>query len=192
MSDRKQRGLTQKLYLVESLPKSISFSRTYLVMGSSGNVYTVIITNIPTCTCPDYKKRHQLCKHIYFILHRIMKVVENDDKLKYTNKELNELFKNIPSTFSQNIIVSENIKNKYHRLINKEEVDKRDTDDLCPICLDDLDNNEELDSCKYSCGKYVHKKCFEITVNARGGESKCIFCKESWNKQVGGEYINLN
>ena len=75
---RKQRGITQKLFLIETLKKKDEKSREYVIMGSTGNVYNVNITNDPTCTCPDYTNHANRCKHIFFVLVRIMKVIDPD------------------------------------------------------------------------------------------------------------------
>lgn len=37
----------------------------------SGKSYTVHLSPVPSCTCPDYEARKQLCKHIYAVLHFI-------------------------------------------------------------------------------------------------------------------------
>lgn len=56
MEDRKQRALTQRLFLIEA--KNIEkHSITYLVSGSTGNIYDVTIKQTPTCSCPDHKTR---------------------------------------------------------------------------------------------------------------------------------------
>jgi len=50
--DRIERALNQRLYLL-AITKSSNpaISREYKVLGQTANVYTVIITHIPTCTC---------------------------------------------------------------------------------------------------------------------------------------------
>ncbi len=59
MSTRIERCFTDNLYLVESIPPNLNEEkkRVYLIMGSTGNVYSVVITNKPTCTCQDFKQR---------------------------------------------------------------------------------------------------------------------------------------
>ena len=50
--DRIQRALSQRLYLVASNKSSNpAISRHYQVLGHTGNVYTVIICHLPSCTC---------------------------------------------------------------------------------------------------------------------------------------------
>ena len=49
---RVQRALHQRLYLLETIKASNgSFQREYKVLGQTGNVYSVIISHLPSCTC---------------------------------------------------------------------------------------------------------------------------------------------
>ena len=190
MTDRKDRGKTQQLFLIESLPAE-GRTRGYVIMGSTGNVYTVTIQSKPECTCPDYRTRYNRCKHIYFVLIRIMKT-KNEDQTVYSNSDLDTMFNNIPDV-TKNLIVNDNIKNKYDKANNKEykEKEQQNTDDLCPICLDDLTNGEELDHCKFSCGRAVHTVCCGMWT--KKNERKCVFCSAGWDLTVKteGEYINV-
>ena len=73
--DRIERALHQRLYLLEITKSSNeSISREYKVLGQTANVYTVIITHIPSCTCKfrsicnENKKktsRSGLCQRIF-------------------------------------------------------------------------------------------------------------------------------
>lgn len=50
--DRIERALNQRLYLLTITNSSnSSIYREYKVLGQTANVYTVIITHIPSCTC---------------------------------------------------------------------------------------------------------------------------------------------
>ena len=79
------------------------------------------------------------------------------------------------------------MKNIYNntKLKMNESSKKCKVDDMCPICLDDLDNGEELEYCKYSCGKAIHKMCFQMWFHKNS--IKCLFCGANFNKT----YINL-
>ncbi|QKF93927.1 zinc finger SWIM-type protein [Fadolivirus algeromassiliense] len=193
-SMRKQRGTTQNLYLIEILDSTELYQRSYSVMGSTGNVYTVTIKTTPECTCPDYTTRGNRCKHIYFILMRVMKCM-NVDENSYTNQQILDMFTNIPK-ITQNLTLDPSKKKIYDKLKNdnklgttsKSEVNQKDTDDLCPICLDDLTNGEELDYCKFSCGKPIHKLCYSMWTKKQ--PANCVFCKASWNNKE-TKYVNL-
>lgn len=196
-ANRKLRGTTQNLFLVETILSQKEYEREYVIMGFTGNVYNVLITNSPTCTCPDFTTRGRRCKHIYFVLIKIMKVdSDNEDQEEYDSDELLEMFSNIPN-ITNNLVVDDHKKQTYKKLVKnnktkKVEVDQRETDDLCPICLDDLENGEDLDYCKYSCGKPVHKVCYGMWIKTKA-TNNCIYCRASWtgmDKET--KYVNLN
>ena len=208
MSTRIERCFTDNLYLVESIPPNLNEEkkRVYLIMGSTGNVYSVVITNKPTCTCPDFRQRKKRCKHIYFVLIRIMKV-ENPIIKKFTNDNLDEMFNIIP-LITNNLIVDKSKRDKFHEITNniksnnsKEINSKTDNkvkqrlndNDICPICLDSLNNGKELDYCKYSCGLTLHKKCFQMWEKRNKGI--CVFCRANWyknkKKNKPNLYVNL-
>lgn len=187
--DRKQRSKVQKLYLIESLPTTTADSKQYVVMGSTGNVYTVTIEPSPKCTCPDYKQRKNRCKHIYFILFRLFKLDDNKaDKSKFNKDELLLMFLNTPP-ITENLIIDYNKKEKYEKLKSgKTSVANRATDDDCPICMEELENGSELVFCKYSCGNAVHKICFDMWSIKK---STCVYCRANWYQEE-SEYININ
>lgn len=191
---RKQRGLKQKLFLIEAVETVEKLTKIYKVMGSTGNIYTVTIKEKPECTCPDYTTRYKRCKHIYFILTRIMKVDDPDSEI-YSKKELKEMFLNIPEV-ANGLFVEKHLKDKYQHLIDelkngKTEHDPKGTDDVCPICMDDLLNGEEFIHCKFSCGRCVHATCF--TMWSKVKSDKCIYCTQPFYGKniVDGEYTNL-
>ncbi|CAF3415559.1 unnamed protein product [Rotaria sp. Silwood1] len=108
--DRIERALNQRLYLL-AITKSSNESiyREYKVLGQTANVYTVIITHIPSCTCPDYAKGN-LCKHIIFVLHRVLKVNRNSPLLyqqALLTNELNEIFTKADSQYNDSHILAE-------------------------------------------------------------------------------------
>lgn len=186
---RKDRGKKQNIFLIEMIKGQNE--QTFMVMGTTGNVYTVVIKEEPECTCPDFETRGNRCKHIYFILIRVMHVTPaNEDKSSYSATSLKKMFDSMPTVL--NNIVAGDAKDKYIKLQQSDGkmVEKKPSDDACPICLDDLENGEELDYCKYSCGKQIHTLCFSMWQKKNSGD--CVFCRHSWTAapQVDG-YLNL-
>ncbi len=63
--------------------------------------------------------------------------------------------------------------------------------------MDELQTEEELDYCKYGCGKSIHKNCFVMWTKKNLGN--CVYCRTDWiikeNKTKGkngyGNYINI-
>ncbi len=50
-------------------------THTYGITGSTGdNIYTVRIGTVPSCTCPDFELNRYRCKHIYYVLVRLLHV----------------------------------------------------------------------------------------------------------------------
>ena len=159
MSSRRiERCYTDNIYLIESLPPDSEdeTKRIFVIMGHSGNVYNVTISTYPHCTCPDFYLRGNRCKHIYFVLMRIMNIDNYTDR-SYTDEELIEMFSNIPPVARELMYKGSAIPNE-----GKEVEQRFEEGDICPICLDPLENGKDLDFCRYSCGKTIHSKCFSI------------------------------
>ena len=175
MATRIERCYTDNIYLIESLPADDPYERVYVIMGHSGNVYNVTINNRPNCTCPDYIQRGNRCKHIYFVLMRIMNI-DNYTERTYTDEELEEMFLNIPP-------VAKNLMYEGEKPKEEKEVEQKfEKGDICPICLDPLENGKDLDFCRYSCGKTIHSKCFSMWEKSRG--SICVFCRAQWYSNI--------
>ena len=182
---RKHRGKQQKLYFIDS-NNIDDYRKEFNVMGSTGNVYTVSISNETSCTCPDYKQRHARCKHVFFILLRIMNVNENDvDQNKYSNAEIKDMFDNMPGIIEE-LKIGNTLKNKYNQKTPKNtKVKLLGMDDLCPICLEDMNNGEEYDYCQYYCGRAVHINCFDMCKGQNG--NNCVFCRNPFNQKQNNE-----
>lgn len=196
--NRKLRGLIQKLYLVETLPATVPEELSYQIMGSTGNVYTVTISTNPSCTCPDYQTRHNRCKHIYFVLLRIMQVPDKDTNIiTYTKQEVITMFSKIPQVTNY-LCVDEKTRDMYIKLKLKQDgsgkTAQKDLDDVCPVCLDDLTNGFKLEYCKYGCGKNIHAECYSMMNKKKDKcDMICVFCRASWHEDptAKDKYINL-
>ena len=171
-SQRIERCYTDNIYLIESLPSEDEYERRYLIMGNSGNTYKVTIAKKPNCTCPDYRTRRNRCKHIFFVLIRIMNINNFTDR-QFSEEELVDMFSNIPD-IPQNLIY-QGERPEEPKAVNQ----KFDKGDVCPICLDPLENGKDLDYCRFSCGKTIHSKCFSMWERTKG--SICVFCRADWH-----------
>jgi len=115
--------------------------------------------------------------------------VTDPDKINYNDDELLIMFNNIPEIVSS-LFVNNDIKDKYLG-IKKPQISMKD-DDVCPICLDDIYNGQDIDYCKSQCGKCVHKDCFLMWSKDKH-PSSCVMCKAVWHTQKNSDnkYINL-
>ncbi|EOD27186.1 hypothetical protein EMIHUDRAFT_450192 [Emiliania huxleyi CCMP1516] len=69
-----ERALSERLYLVERRDASSSspsglvrLRHDFVVLGSTGNVYTASVSQLPSCSCVDFRERSTICKHLLFI-----------------------------------------------------------------------------------------------------------------------------
>ncbi|CAI5946304.1 unnamed protein product [Closterium sp. NIES-64] len=84
-------------------------SCNFHVLGATGNVYTVTISQQPSCTCPDYGNGN-LCKHVLFVLLRVLHVDEEDPRVwqrSLLSTELNELLDRIDALERRTLAVAE-------------------------------------------------------------------------------------
>jgi hypothetical protein len=193
MSSRRERGLNQNLFLVETKPVNDQYTREYAIMGTTGNVYNVTISETTKCTCPDYLTRFNTCKHIYFVLLKVMKT-SGRGRQNYTKSALLKMFENIPSITSR-LIVNQELKNFYKQATGESQMEEtegivkqQEINDICPICLEDLTDGNQIDYCKYSCGKNIHTNCFNMW--GIKNDRICPFCRNNWEKNPKENYIS--
>jgi len=146
------------------------------IVGSTGNIYKVIIGQLPSCTCPDHQKGNE-CKHKVYAMHTVLKAPENlVYQLAYLSSELREIFKGappIPTDTSDS---------------NETEGNRKPIEGECPICFQEYEPEyNELVWCKAACGQNMHKSCFDQWMAAqRGLTVRCVFCRTPWEVDHGG------
>lgn len=206
---RLERAFTHRLYLVDRLPqKEDSLEREYAVMGSGGNVYKVVIGKDPRCECADYGKRGgNPCKHIFFILHRVLKVSRENPSLwqkRLITKEVESVFGNAPSVNMDGTILADSaVTEKYAQIRQSQEEEnaeegRRPLTDACAICMEDFNaqSTEATVWCK-NCKNNLHRDCMSKWLSARtGGNATCPFCRGPWDEggrtaDEEGKYTNL-
>ena len=181
---RVERALSQRLYMIERVDGS-----NYLVQGSSDSCYVVSLdqnndTNEWSCECPDNEIRGYICKHMIFIMVRVLRLSVNDLARKLDCDDL----------FALQQLILRHRSNSLHpdtllqrdRPINtrnenvREEVTRREINSECPICYEEMKNSERIVWCKYSCGNNVHKGCFDRWARTRGRNLTCVWCRAKW------------
>lgn len=200
---RLERAKTQKLFLVrkgeivrdegDDYPSSCEF----VVLGSTGNVYTVTIRRLPKCTCPDHAKGNTLCKHVLFVLLKVMAVPKNSPlvyQAAWIGSELQQLFGYMERRFRQvsgcNIMANAAVQKAFAKLENGEKVDDDDDDatprravgedDDCPICFDPLQGGGDTTFCRSQCGANFHTACIRKWLQQHRTEPTCPMCRQEW------------
>jgi Ring finger domain len=155
MDARKDRALTQRLYLLSS-NKISEESWTYEVEGSTGNHYNVSFEyDKVRCTCFDFCTRHRNCKHIYFI---VGKVLGKMDLLEILDSNPNfDVFKSRISFESRNFF-------------------SEDNGGTCSICFEDYVKGDKLTKCRV-CKQCFHNQCIKVWLKHK---SSCPLCRGNW------------
>lgn len=220
MQERLSRAFVHRLFLVGvETPSSAAAdggdeARVYSVLGSTANVYTVTIRERPSCTCPDHIKRGDPCKHILFVMHRVLKVERTDPCLWQTSllpSELARIFGAAPRNGEGGgLLASPAVRASYTATMGEEpatatEPDAAGTiggvaaadgrrplsdDDDCPICCEEMGAGDPgaTDWCR-SCKNNVHTQCIGkwLGVKAAAGEpATCPMCRAGWHTGGGG------
>jgi uncharacterized Zn finger protein len=61
--------------MIERVQDTNALRETFKVLGSTGNVYTVTVEQVPKCDCPDFGKGNH-CKHLIFVMLKVLNVEE--------------------------------------------------------------------------------------------------------------------
>ena len=190
---RINRACSERLYLVEADDNGIEgvLSRTYTVLGSTGNVYDVIIQEMPSCTCPDFQRCY-VCKHILFVLIKVLQEPRHSPLIYqkfYLESELLDLFSRSNRSLYARVKASDDIVAAYDAIRNNATDDTANIDSDCPICFETMLNcQEELDKC-HVCKKFIHNDCLKRWLNH---SNTCCYCRSAWIKNtIGGSYVNL-
>jgi hypothetical protein len=175
---RLQRAQTQRMIVLSRRRKSTVETpcEEIDIVGSTGNIYTVTISHVPHCTCPDSQKGNE-CKHKVYALLTVLKAREElVYQLALLTSELEEIFANAPPIPSE-VAGSDSEHNGK----------RKPADGECPICYMDLAPSEnELVWCKAQCGHNLHKSCFDQWAKSqRGQEVRCVYCRSPWQQEVG-------
>lgn len=169
-----EKSLQKRLYLIDAEMLGIN-NWKFIIEGSTEFIYTILINDKLSCSCLDFSNKKLICRHINFI---IKKVLKNSEINKILNGETNI------SIFSQriNLDLNEKFNNNLnprfrHRFSIKESEEFIDFNEICSVCFENLEN-ENLLSCK-SCHNYFHEICINIWLS-KGIRCSCPMCRNYW------------
>ena len=203
MKRRKERAMSQPLFLLSaSIDRDVPRGE-FAVTGSTGNVYNVVFAERTTCSCPDAGKGN-VCKHALFVGIKVLKIPSRSPLLfnALLPSELKVVFANL--AIARHVMASSQAQQAYVTAVLGEGdadgdgntsgapgVTRKPVDGECPVCFDDLDSDPVV-WCRGQCGQNLHKRCFE-QWSAHGGKV-CVLCRAPWLEtslsNVEG-YINL-
>ncbi|KAL1944646.1 hypothetical protein VTO73DRAFT_3076 [Trametes versicolor] len=188
--ERVERVMQQRFFMIDRRRQGTELKEEFSVLGSTGNVYTVVIDKKPSCTCPDAMKGNH-CKHILFIFLKVLQVTQKSGywyQKALLTSELEEIFAEAPQAPAA--IAHERIRNAYALATGKaipsgsQKGGKKrlpEKEDDCPICYENMHGVAEtlLSFCE-ECGNGLHKECFQQWANTAKGAATCVFCRAKW------------
>ncbi|KAL8880257.1 MAG: hypothetical protein Q9192_008055 [Flavoplaca navasiana] len=183
---RLKRAQSQRMFVIKrarNIDNPSHPSETISMAGTTGNIYTITITHLPTCTCPDNRKGNQ-CKHIVYALHNVLKAPPNlQYQLAFLTPELQQIFTQAPPLPTSSPANTET---------NNDPSNRKEISGDCPICfMEFAPATEEIIFCRAACGNNIHKQCFEQWARAQAsGSVKCVYCRTPWLREV-GDYESL-
>ena len=182
---RLERALKQRMYLLGS-EKISENNWSFQVEGFTGNNYNVLFKKSGLkCTCPDSKKPHNICKHVYFIMVRILK---ERVELLQRNTNVFETFNDIDEKFSK--ILDNRIKDPLKSQESQEHFNILGKS--CAICYEgyeDLEQGSEVLTKCPKCSNVFHLEC--MTIWLRRG-STCPLCRNPWSYIIHDEFAKFH
>ncbi|ORX39951.1 hypothetical protein BD324DRAFT_615627 [Kockovaella imperatae] len=192
---RAERVKAQRMFMLDR-QKLDDLQEKFQVLGSTGNVYTVMIEAQPSCDCPDFQKGNAPCKHVIFVFLKVLKVPE-DSSLWFQRSlltgELRTIFSAAPLSPTDTVSVSLTVRNAYLKATGlpgaaggQDIADGEDSEvdsapirkiisvgEDCPVCYEEMTEEDDrkkrlvYDDAPQGCGKALHKICFNTWANTR-------------------------
>ncbi|EYE97855.1 RING finger protein [Aspergillus ruber CBS 135680] len=175
------RATSQRMFVVSSL---VNWTDEYPIMefgmaGTTGNLYTITIGKVPSCSCPDNQKGNH-CKHICYVLNKALKAPAHlQYQLAFLSTELIEIYNG--SSLSRETKPEENTTGK-----------RKPIEGDCPVCFMEFEpDKEDIVWCRGSCGNNIHKVCFDKwAATQREHGVRCVYCRAQWEFET--ESLNMD
>lgn len=173
-SDRKYRALHNPILLIDIVRHETNKKLVFNVLGST--VYNVTYNEyVWKCTCPDFKRRSLTCKHVYFVIARVLGKSLDDlsVSLSLSSKPNNltwqqhhlEMLNNFGT--SEQMLEKANLQIRLNRTISND--NEKSIDDIQSTLFQKHEKSSDKDE-----PKRVEQRPFE-------GE-ECCFCFEMMSK----------
>lgn len=192
-SDRILRALRHPLLLLHRN------NATFFILGATANVYTVTISSLPSCTCPD---RTSPCKHILFVFIRVLSLPLHHPSLRSRTLRPSLLRRLLALPTSPDSLARQPLRERFHQLFFAARQESSsgisaDVEDgaTCPVCLEEMGKDEKVVVACGSCGNGIHEECFVTWKRSRGRRMAiCVICRARWRgaNNDRDQYLNLS
>jgi len=196
------RSLDENMQIIFYCNQKIGY--IYYILGTSNFIYKIVINKkYQSCNCEDFMKHKTLCKHLCFILFKLLKLYRislNTSKINLIGRDslletkfFNEyIFPNIDWLIYKNKVdnISKYLKDKlfnikyykdfkyfYQQYIFLIYKNMEHSENDCPICLKQTNKGISCPICK----KVFHVRCLNEWFN-KIVVKKCPICRSDyWN-----------
>jgi hypothetical protein len=171
--NRRERALYQRMYLLDA--KILNTDNwEFQVKGSTGNKYKIVLnTHKMSCSCSDFKIRHRICKHLFFIIVRIAKDKDTFDILgTCPDIDIFGLNPSLSRLLTERLM--RRVAEEPKKIVKIEEGSRMD--ETCSICFEDIDLDKSIDKCN-ACKHLFHVGCIIMWLKYK---KNCPLCRKMW------------
>jgi len=178
--------MNTRLFLIQD-----SGPTSFVLKNQDGKKFKVNIGSMHSCSCGGGRKNH--CIHTLFCLVKIYRLDPCDPliyQLSFIDSEVQKLI-SMRHGVIQNNNQQKNRERKTYKKEPEENFNKKNSrkrvelknDDICPICQDEMTENDDLTWCRNSCGRNIHVECMKHWAEHKVQTSDpitCPLCRDNW------------
>jgi hypothetical protein len=166
------------------------------VRDENNQTYKVILGNPNTCQCSP---AGTICVHILYCLIKVLKVTKEhplcyqtslmDSELnmilmgqcctKLPRREIQPFLRRSSAAAPDNGKQAEADEPNQDGFVRRRDLSEEGDDITCPICYDDMKENQALTWCRTGCGKNLHAKCMSVYAQ-QTANVLCPLCRSPW------------
>lgn len=173
--------------------KDLDNMAIFTIRGSTDYTLQYRINKGWTCSCPDYQRRRKTCKHIFFVLNRVLRhsldvdVVTDSNDTEYNMKTFSSPQEIISALETRLAGTTGRIQNGSASLAKSSHSPCHSTSsndvpqrpylgEDCVICFEAMTDATPVVFCYETCGQSLHAQCFQI-YQGHAKNVRCPSCR---------------
>lgn len=190
--ERIDRAFNHRLYFLAQKPikpEDRGAGAQLDILGSTGNVYSVKLRPEGNeCSCLDFAKASGVCKHLLFVMLRILKLARDDYRVwqtSFTVAELSALLEQLGNDCAATGVCADAAVLRGYREAcgEAQEAARQPLPADCPICFEEMlpaaADAGEVVFCR-TCGHNTHADCQRRWAAASRSGDACPLCRSPW------------
>lgn len=188
--ERIARALVHRLFLIR-VEVDEKGAITAAVLGHTGNVYDVTLSARVACTCPDFGKARCACKHLLFVLLRVMQLPQDDPRVwqrALLPREVHDLRQRLQERLNgandsvqlAGIQASSAVLSAFEAAGRSLTSARGSLPGPCLVCFEAAASTDGVASCS-QCGQTMHRHCLmQCSAAAENRQVTCPRCRALW------------